>query len=72
MSINTVLLQNVNISIAVKEPTHNRLSFCQTTHRKFGQRFDTANYKCENYAKNVFKIAKLQSLTKYRYQGKSV
>ena len=51
--------QNSHIRFAVTEPTHNRSSFYQRSHRKFGWRFDTANTNCQNCVKNAFKITKL-------------
>ena len=55
--------ENSHIRFAVTESTHNRSSFCQRNHRKFGWWFDTVNTNCRNCFKNAFEIGKLPSLT---------
>ena len=51
------VLENSNIRFALTKPTHNRSSFCQRNHRKFGCRFDKANTNnCQNFVKNASKL----------------
>ena len=63
MKNNIGTFENSHIRFAVTEPTHNKSSFCQRNHRKFGWQFETANTNWQNCVKNSFKIAKAQSLT---------